>query len=161
MKRLNVILTAVFFALLFTGTFTQSGETFAAGTNPVTVQSKYSFANTVSEVRKLVKQNGMMVLSEINQGKILSMTGLSVNAVSLFVGNPQIGNKLFSADHGVGIAVPVRLNIYNGTDGKTYVNYVKPSDQLDSFKNEKIQMIAQKLDKKLSMLTGMLKSNSM
>lgn len=156
MKKLDVSLAIFFAIILFVSTFTQSGETFAEGTNPVTVQSKQSFNNTVSEIRKLVKQNGMMVLSEVNQGKILSMTGLSLNAVSLFVGNPQIGNKLFSADHGVGLAVPVRLNVYEGTDGKTYVSYVKPSDQLDSFKNGNIQKIAQKLDQKLAMLTGMI-----
>ncbi len=157
MKKLNLSLAAVFFSLiLFAGTFARPGEIYAEGTNPVTVQSKQSFDNTVSEIRKMVKQNGMMVLSELDQGKILSMTGLSVKAVSLFVGNPQIGNKLFSADHAVGIAVPVRLNIYEGTDGKTYINYVKPSDKLASFKNKEIQMIAQKLDQKLAMLTGML-----
>jgi uncharacterized protein (DUF302 family) len=157
MKKLNLSLAAVFFSLiLFAGTFSPSGEVFAEGTSPVTVQSRQSFDNTVSEIRKMVKKNGMMVLSEINQGKILSMTGLSVKAVSLFVGNPQIGNKLFSADHAVGIAVPVRLNVYEGTDGKTYINYVKPSDQLASYQNKEIQMIARKLDQKLAMLTGML-----
>ncbi|MEJ2615695.1 MAG: DUF302 domain-containing protein [Ignavibacteriaceae bacterium] len=157
MKKLNLSLAAVFFSIiLMAGTFPRSGEVFAEGTSPVTVQSKQSFDNTVSEIRTMVKKNGMMVLSEINQGKILSMTGLSVKAVSLFVGNPQIGNKLFSADHAVGLAVPVRLNVYEGTDGKTYINYVKPSDQLGSFNNKEIQMIAQKLDQKLAMLTGML-----
>lgn len=157
MKKLNLSIMAIFFSLLlFAGSYTQSGEIFAEEVSPVTVQSKQSFDNTILEIRKLVKQNGMMVLSEINQGKILSMTGLSVKAVSLFVGNPQIGNKLFSADHAVGIAVPVRLNIYEGTNGKTYVNYVKPSDQLAPFKNKEIQMIAQKLNQKLAMLTGML-----
>ena len=157
MKKLNLSLSAIFFSvLLLTGMFTRSNQIFAAETSPVTVQSKQSFDNTVSEIRKLVKQNGMMVLSELNQGKVLSMTGLSINAVSLFVGNPQIGNKLFSADRGVGVAVPIRLNIYEGTDGKTYINYVKPSDQLASFKNDNVQKIAQNLDQKLSMLTGML-----
>ena len=157
MKRVSLSSIALFFAIiLFAGTYTQSNEIFAAETSPVTVQSKQSFDNTVSEIRKLVKQNGMMVLSELNQGKVLSMTGLSINNISLFVGNPQIGNKLFSADRGVGVAVPVRVNIYEGTDGKTYINYVKPSDQLFSFKNDQIQKIAQNLDQKLSMLTGML-----
>ena len=157
MKKLNLSLAVIFLSLLlFAGTFPRSGEVFAEGTSPVTVQSKQNFDNTVSEIRKMVKKNGMMVLSEINQGKILSMTGLTVKAVSLFVGNPQIGNKLFSADHAVGLAVPVRLNVYEGKDGKTYVNYVKPSDQLASYKNNEIQMIAKKLDQKLAMLTGML-----
>ncbi len=157
MKRFNISLAAFLFAvILFAGAFGQSSRLLAADNGIVTVQSKQSFDNTVQEIRELVSKNGMMVLSELNQGKVLSMTGLSINAISLFVGNPQVGNKLFSANHGVGIAVPVRLNIYEGTDGKTYVNYVKPSVQLASFKNDKIQMIAEKLDGKLAMLTGMI-----
>ena len=91
-----------------------------------------------------------MVLSEIDQGKILSMTGLSLKAQSLFVGNPQIGNKLFSANRAVAIAVAVRLNIYEGKDGKTYINYVKPSDQLNSFKEDEIQKTAKMLIRSLS-----------
>jgi uncharacterized protein (DUF302 family) len=160
MKDLSLIpktLGIFFFSVvLFAGTLIHPSEAYAEGSVPVTVQSKQSFENTVSEIRKLVAKNGMMVLSELNQGKVLSMTGLSLNSISLFVGNPQIGNKLFSADHGVGIAVPVRLNIYEDTDGKTYITYVKPSDQLASFKNENIQKIAQNLDEKLAMLSGML-----
>ncbi len=157
MKKINLNIFGILLTvILFSGTFLQSSQLFAENSGPVTVQSKQSFDNTIKEVRELVAKNGMMVLSELNQGKILSMTGLSINAISLFVGNPQVGNKLFSADRGVGVAIPVRLNIYEGSDGKTYVNYVKPTDQLVSFKNDKVQMIAQKLDQKLEMLTGMI-----
>ncbi len=98
----------------------------------------------------------MMVLSVIKQGKILSMTGLSLKAVSLFVGNPQVGKKLFSANRGVGIAVPIRLNIYKNSDGKTYINFVNPSFQLRSFKNKRIRKIAMMLDQKLAKLTKMM-----
>lgn len=122
----------------------------------ITVQSKASFDNTVESLRKMVAKNGMMVLAEINQGKILSMTGLKLNSITLFVGNPTVGNKLFSANKGVGIAVPIRVNVYEDNDGKTYVSYVKPSNQLASFGNEQINKIAQMLDDKLQALTSML-----
>ena len=56
----------------------------------------------------------------------------------------------------VGVAVPVRVNVYEDTDGKTYVNYVKPSDQLAPFKNDEITNTSKMLDEKLGMLTGML-----
>jgi len=157
MKTRNLLFTAIMvIAILFVGPVTNSGKVFAQGNGIVSVQSKLSFDKTESQIRQLVAKNGMMVLSELNQGKVLSMTGISVKAVSLFVGNPNIGNKLFTANHGVGLVVPVRVNIYEGKDGKTYVNYVKPSFDLSSFKNKKINMIAEKLDKKLSMLTGMI-----
>jgi len=157
MRKLNLNLAAIAIAtFIIAGTFTKSGEVNAQTTGPVTVQSKESFDQTLKDLKQIISQNGMMVLSEIDQGKILSMTGLSLNAHSLFVGNPTIGNKLFSANRGVGIAVPVRLNIYENNDGKTYVSYVKPSNQLSSFKEDAIQNTAKMLDQKFEQLTGMI-----
>jgi uncharacterized protein (DUF302 family) len=148
---------AVFaFALLLASSPVSVNRAFAENNGPVTVQSKASFDQTIDELKQLVAKNGMMVLSELNQGKVMAMTGLKLNAISLFVGNPTIGKKLFAADHGVGVAVPVRVNVYENEDGTTYINYVKPSEQLASFKNKEIGMIAQMLDQKLEALTGML-----
>lgn len=134
----------------------QSSRLFAQNNSLRTVQSKAAFDQTVKNLRQLVSKNGMMVLSELNQGNVLSMTGLKLNAVSLFVGNPNIGKKLFTADRGVGIVVPVRVNIYENTNGKTYVSYFKPSAQLAGFNNENIRKIAKMLDEKLAKLTDML-----
>jgi len=148
----TVVLSIVFLM----GIALQTGQLQAEGTNLVTVQSGKSFEQTIETVRKLVSKNDMMVMTEINQGKILSMTGLQFNGTSLFIGSPAIGNKLFSADRGVGAAVPVRVNIYEAKDGNTYINYVKPSQQLAPFQNEQIQEIGKKLDQKLQKLTSML-----
>lgn len=157
MKRSKAIITSVFMAIIiFASASINSNNLFAQDTGIVTVQSKTSYVETVAAAKKMIAKNGMMVLSEINQGKILGMTGLSVKNVSLFVGNPQIGKKLFSQNKGIGIAVPARLNIYEDNDGKTYINYVKPSFQMKNFQNEKIQKIGMMLDKKLGMLTTML-----
>jgi len=145
------------FVILGLAVLFSSGQTLLAQDNGVvTIQSKASFDKTVESLRKMVSQNHMMVLSEINQGKILSMTGLKLKGISLFVGNPAIGKKLFTANKGVGVAVPIRVNVFEDNNGKTYVNYVKPSSQLASFDNKQINMIAKKLDKKLEMLTSML-----
>ena len=154
--KLNRSITLSVFVLLFLSTITQANLLFAQETDLVEVQSKMSFDQTVEELRHMVAKNGMMVLSELNQGKILSMTGLELNAISLFVGNPNIGNKLFSADRGVGVAIPARINIYENSDGKTYVNYFKISKQLADYENEEIQKIAIMLDEKMAKLTGML-----
>ena len=157
MRKMNLSFASFLIAsLLFTSAFLKSGDVAAQTSGLVTVQSKESFDQTIKDLKQLISKNGMMVLSEIDQGKILSMTGLSLKAQSLFVGNPQIGNKLFSANRAVGIAVPVRFNIYEGKDGKTYINYVKPSDQLNSFKEDEIQKTAKMLDQKFEQLTGMV-----
>ena len=122
----------------------------------VTVTSKKSFDATEAQLRKLVAKGGMMVLGEINQGKALAMTGLKIKVKSLFVGNPTIGNKLFKANPGVGVAVPVRVTIFETPSGVTKVSYVKPSVQLARFQSPVIQKIAGMLDQKLEKLTSML-----
>jgi uncharacterized protein (DUF302 family) len=154
--KLNHLAKMFLFAMLFAGMSFQSSGLKAQESDLVTVKSKSSFDQTVEQLKQMVSQNGMMVLSELNQGKVLSMTGLQLNAISLFVGNPTIGKQLFSADRAVGVAIPVRVNIYENSDGKTYVSYVKPTQQLAPFKNENIQKIAKMLDEKLAKLTGML-----
>lgn len=157
MRKLNLSLTGFLIAIiLFAGSFSQYSQLYAQDNGVITVESKKSFDETVDQLRKLIAKNGMMVLSEINHGKILSMTGLELKGIALFVGNPQIGKQLFTANRGVGLAVPIRVNIYEGTDGKTYVNYVKPSVQFAPFNNDEINKIGGKLDEKLAMLTGMI-----
>lgn len=144
-------------AIAMTAVF--SSQAYAQG-KLVTVKSSKGYDETVETIKKAVSGSGMMVLSEINHGKILSMTGLTVNSESLFIGNPNVGKDLFSDNPAVGLAVPIRLNVYE-QNGATYVNYFTPSGELSSFKGAKIKMIGQELDKKMKMLTGMLAGGGM
>ncbi len=143
-------------ALLFAVSLTQTAPAYAQENGLVTVRSKMSFNQTVSQLKKMIAKNGMMVLSTLNQGKVMAMTGLQMDDISLFVGNPTVGHKLFAADRGVGVAVPIRVNIYKNMNGNTYVSYVKPTAQLAPFHNKQIDMIARMLDNKLGMMTGMI-----
>lgn len=120
----------------------------------VTVKSAKSFDETVSGIKKGVADAGMMVLAEINHGKILSITGLSLNAESLFIGNPNVGKDAFTDNKAVGLAIPIRVNVYE-ENGTTYINYFTPSSELGNFKGAKVKMIGQEMDKKVGMLTGM------
>src|SRR5574340_1404621 len=122
-----------------------AGLSFAGSNTPfngdrVTIESNKSFEEVSGAVKSLVAKNGMMVMAEVNQGKMLSMTGLSLKATLFLVGNPTVGKQLFEQDHGVGLYVPLRVFVTEGQDGKTYVSYDKPSSVLKQFKNQKIDM---------------------
>src|SRR5258708_2301150 len=121
----------------------------------VTVTSEKSFEEVTKAVKALVAKNGMMVMAEVNQGKMLSMTGLSLKATLFIVGNPGVGKQIFEQDHAVGLYVPFRLFVYSDQNGKTHVSYDKPSAILAQFQNEKIGMVAQMLDEKLQGLATM------
>jgi uncharacterized protein (DUF302 family) len=121
----------------------------------VTVASAKSFEQVSDALKSLVAKNGMMVMAQVDQGKMLSMTGLSLKATVYLVGNPTVGKQLFEQNHAVGLYIPLRISVYVDTDGKTYVEYDKPSALLGQFKNEKIAMIAQMLDEKIAGLATM------
>ena len=121
----------------------------------VKIASAKSFEQVSDALKSLVAKNGMMVMAQVDQGKMLSMTGLSLKATLFLVGNPTVGKQLFEQDHGVGLYVPLRISVYTDTDGKTYVEYDKPTALLGQFKNEKVTMIAQMLDEKISGLATM------
>ena len=114
-----------------------------------TTQVPGSVRQVLSHLKKSVAGNGMMIMGELHQGRIMGMTGLRIKSETVFVGNPNVGKKLFSADAGVGVVVPVRINIFRDADGKTEVSYIPPSKVLDGFDNPKIRKIAEMFDAKL------------
>ena len=121
----------------------------------VTVASNKSFDAVTKAVKTLVAKNGMMVMAEVDQGKMLSMAGAKLNAKLFIVGNPTVGKELFEQDHAVGLYVPLRIFVYSDPAGKTFVSYDKPSTILAQFGNQKIGMVAQMLDEKLGGLANM------
>jgi uncharacterized protein (DUF302 family) len=127
-----------------------------AGSPVVQVKAKGSVTQVLDQLKKMVASNGMMVMGELHQGKVIGMTGLKLESETIFVGNPQVGKELFSADPGVGVAVPVRINVFQDAQGGTVVSYVPPSELLKAFHNPKVDQVAQMLDQKLHNLTGML-----
>lgn len=152
MKTRKFKLTAILFmAILLTGLTGFSGSLQAQNPQPVTVESSRDFEGTVDAIKKAVSSGDMMVLSELNQGQILSMTGLQLNAHSFFIGNPSVGKKAFSADPSAGLVIPVRVNVYE-QNGQTFVSYFKPSDLFSSYKSEKVKKIGNKMDRVLKMM---------
>lgn len=152
MKSRNVKLTAILFiAFLFTGLTGFSDRLQAQTPKPVTVESSRDFEGTLDAINKAVSKGDMMVLSELNQGQILSMTGLQVNAHSFFIGNPNVGKNAFSADPSAGLVIPVRVNVYE-KNGQTFVNYFKPSDLFSTYNSQQVKKIGKKLDDVLKMM---------
>ncbi len=132
-----------------------AGQAGAGGLSPVMVQSSLSYQQTMDNLRKLVSKNGMMVMGEVNQGKIMSMAGMSMKATSLLIGNPMVGKKLFGENVGAAAAAPFRVTVFADETGKTTISYFKPSDLLASFGGKQTAMVASDLDMKMSMLTTM------
>ena len=127
----------------------------AAQDSHVTVPSQKSFDQTVNQLKSAVGQGGMMVMAEVNQGNMLSMTGLKLKATLFLVGNTTVGKKIFEQDPAAGLYIPLRVFVYEGKDGKAYLSYDKPSSLLGTLNNQDINMTAGMLDQKLEGLAQM------
>lgn len=122
----------------------------------VTISSNKSYDQTVAVFKMGVSKGGMMVMSTVDQGNMLKMTGLNMKGTLFLVGNPNVGKQVFEKDPAAGLYLPVRVYIYEGQDGKTYLSYDKPSGVLKQFNNPGIDQVANMLDQKLDMLTHMV-----
>lgn len=122
----------------------------------VNVSSQKSFEQTVNALKSAVSQGGMMVMGTVDQGNMLAMTGLKMKGTLFLVGNPTVGKQVFEQDPGAGLYLPLRIFVYEGKDGKTYVSYDKPSALLDQFNNPEVNKTAAMLDQKLGGLVQMV-----
>ena len=147
-RLLSVVALALMAAMFAVPASAQAGY--------VAVQSHKSFDQTTSQLKSAVGQGGMMVMATVDQGNMLSMTGLKLKATLFIIGNPTVGKKLFEQNHAVGLYVPLHVFVYEDKDGKTYVSYDKPSGLLSQFNNETINMTAGMLDQKLESLVQMV-----
>lgn len=75
----------------------------------VVITSAKSFEQVSRAGKSLVAKNGMMVMAEVDQGKMLSMTGLKLKSTLFLVGNPTVGKQLFEQDQAVGLYMPLRV----------------------------------------------------
>jgi uncharacterized protein (DUF302 family) len=142
------LLAALFAAFAASTAFAQEAR--------VSIASSKSYDQTVEAFKMAVSKGGMMVMSTVDQGNMLKMTGLDMKGTLFLVGNPNVGKQVFEKDPAAGLYLPMRVYIYQGSDGKTYLSYDKPSVVLKPFNNASIDQMAAMLDQKLDMLTHMV-----
>ena len=139
---------ALFAAFAATTAFAQEAR--------VSIRSSKSFDQTVDAFKTAVSKGGMMVMSTVDQGNMLKMTGFDMKGTLFLVGNPNVGKQVFEKDPAAGLYLPLRVYIYQGSDHQTYLSYDKPSVVLKAFNNASIDETAGMLDQKLDMLTHMV-----
>jgi uncharacterized protein (DUF302 family) len=146
--RRAVVLTVLFASLAVTSALAQEAR--------VSIPSNKSFEQTVDAFKMAVSKGGMMIMSTVDQGNMLKMTGLEMKGTLFLVGNPNVGKKVFEQNAAAGLYLPLRVYIYQAADGKAYLSYDKPSVVLKAFNNSSIDQTAGMLDQKLDMLTHMV-----
>ena len=74
--------------------------------------------------------------------------------IQYLVGNPLFAMQMTQHDIRAGLYAPLRVFIYENEDGKTSVEYDKPSSLFGQFGNAKVTEVATMLDRKLEQLVA-------
>ena len=112
----------------------------------------------VEEVRAKIEAmagpSGFMLFGTTDHGALLRIVGQKRKAIQYVVGNPLFALQMTQHDIRASLYAPLRVLIYQNDEGKTCVEYDKPSSLFGQFGNDRISPTAAMLDKKLEALVA-------
>ena len=105
--------------------------------------------NAKLEIEKMAGKSGFMLFGTVNHGLLLSIFGKNRKAVQYVIGNPLIAIQMTQHNLASGLYAPLRVLIYEDNQGKTRLEYDRPSSLFGQFDDNKIVSVANMLDQKL------------
>ncbi len=107
-----------------------------------------------AKLEAMTGPSGFMLFRTSNHGALLRLVGQKRKALQYLVGNPLIAIQMTQHDIRAGLYAPLRVLLYENEEGKTCVEYDKPSSLFGQFGNAAITAVATMLDKKLEALVA-------
>jgi uncharacterized protein (DUF302 family) len=101
------------------------------------------------KVAKMAGEENLMIFAIFDHGMVQALHGGPKKAKQYVIGNPLIAAQMNSNDLRAGLYAPLRLYIFEGTDGKLNAEYDLPSSLFGQFQNEQVNEVARSLDSKL------------
>jgi uncharacterized protein (DUF302 family) len=102
----------------------------------------------------MVGPSGFMLFQTSNHGALLHLAGQTKKAAQYIVGNPLFAFQMTRHDIRAGLYAPLRVLLYEDEEGKTRVEYDRPSSLFGQFGNAKVTEVAAMLDRKLEQLVA-------
>jgi uncharacterized protein (DUF302 family) len=107
-----------------------------------------------AKIAAMAGPSGFMLFSTSDHGALLRLAGQKRKAIQYVVGNPVFALQMTQHDIRASLYAPLRVLIYENEDGKTCVEYDKPSSLFGQFGNDRIAPTAVMLDRKLEALVS-------
>jgi uncharacterized protein (DUF302 family) len=107
-----------------------------------------------AKIEAMAGPSGFMLFATHNHGALLRLAGQKRKAIQYIVGNPLFAFQMTQHDIRASLYAPLRVLVYETDEGKTCVEYDKPSSLFGQFGNDRISPTAAMLDKKLEVLVA-------
>jgi uncharacterized protein (DUF302 family) len=109
---------------------------------------------TRARIEAMAGPSGFMLFGTHNHGALLRLAGQKRKAVQYVVGNPLFALQMTQHDIRASLYAPLRVLIYENEEGKTCVEYDRPSLLFGQFGDARIAPTAAMLDRKLEALVA-------
>lgn len=147
MKKLSAILSAAVLALC-------AIPTQGAASELVSVPSGHDVTTTMDALETVVRHKGMSVFARIDHAANASAAGLQMPPAQVLVfGKPQAGTALMNQDIRVGLDLPMRVLVYQDTEGKAWLLYHRPSALAQAYGALADHPVLEKLDAAMAALS--------
>jgi uncharacterized protein (DUF302 family) len=98
--------------------------------------------------------SGFMLFTKTDHGLLLRIAGQKRKAIQYVVGNPLFALQMTRHDIRASLYAPLRVLLYENEEGKTCVEFDKPTSLFGQFGNAEINATAAMLDSKLDALVA-------
>jgi hypothetical protein len=103
-----------------------------------------------SEVKAMEGEQQLMIFYVLNHGAALHMVGKSYKAKQYLIGNPLTAVQMSQYDLRSALYAPLRVLVYERSDGHTVVEYDQPSTLFGQFGDSRVTPTGVLLDAKLA-----------
>ena len=107
-----------------------------------------------ARIEAMAGPSGFMLFGTQDHGSLLRLAGQKRKAIQYVVGNPLFALQMTQHDIRASLYAPLRVLIYEDGQGKTCVEYDRPSSLFGQFGNDRIAPTAVMLDRKLEALVS-------
>jgi uncharacterized protein (DUF302 family) len=105
-----------------------------------------------AKIEAMAGPSGFMLFGTNDHGSLLRIVGQKRKAIQYVVGNPLLALQMTQHDIRASLYAPLRMLVYESEEGKTCLEYDKPSSLFGQFGDHRINAVAAMLDKKMEAL---------
>lgn len=115
--------------------------------NTITIETRHDFATLVTRVQAAVEEGGLFVVTRASASVGAARREISIPGnMVLGVFRNDFAVRMLDASVPAGIEAPLRLYLYENTDGTGSLTYRTPSSVFAPYNNEALSTMATELD---------------
>ncbi|MBL4852963.1 MAG: DUF302 domain-containing protein [Robiginitomaculum sp.] len=94
----------------------------------VTIKSNFDVETTMDRLEQAVQDKSLRIFARIDHAANAKAMDLQMRPSTLLIfGSPKIGSPLMREAPTMGLDLPVKALVYEGTDGQVYLSYNNPA----------------------------------